>query len=87
MKVKLQSGDAIEIVGPVKKILADGKIFISHTEFVAIFNGEQCVIDIDSLGGAAFPQDAIQDAETDFYKTWPAVLDAWNKLKESVGNK
>ncbi len=87
MKVTLKCGLEIEIEGPVRKISADGKIFVSHTEFNFTLNGESGVIDIDILEGAEFPQEATQKADNAFDNALPSVLKAWNNLRNSVLNK
>ncbi|MCW8915385.1 MAG: hypothetical protein OQK24_05960 [Magnetovibrio sp.] len=83
---KLTSGAEVLIYGPTMRVQADGSMFVSHQDFHATLNGEDCILNVEHVDEIAFPSDDVITALNKFEQVLPEVLKAWRSLAELEDN-
>ncbi|WP_120498633.1 hypothetical protein [Kiloniella sp. EL199] len=80
IKAVLQSGDEIQVNGPLMLMADDGHIVISPELFSCAQNGEFIKVHIDKLRDANFSEDSLGKIKELMSSELPSVKEAWKKL-------
>ncbi|KLN62016.1 hypothetical protein WH96_00240 [Kiloniella spongiae] len=80
IKAILQSGDEIQVNGPLMLMADDGHIAVSPELFSCAQNGQFIKIHIDKLRRANFSEDSLGKIKELMSSELPSIKEVWKKL-------